>query len=288
MWASRGNSRHALKRIFSGAAAGVLALTLCACSSSSTTSSITVAGSTTCLPIAEIAAEGFKAETGTDVLVSGLGSSAGIEAVSNGTADIASSSRDLNADEQDLGLTPIVIAHDGIAVIVNEDNPVDNLSVEQLRDIYSGKIDNWKEVGGEDLKIQVINRDEASGTREAFRTIVMDGASFDRRSAVLSGTGQVRDVVSRSRGAIGYISLGFVESKYASTSVKPLSVNHVEPSEKTVSSGGYPISRDLYFFVKGTPSKTAQDYIDYVTSDKMDDQVREAGFIPVSADEKGE
>ena len=256
-------------------------------SSGSSTSSITVAGSTTCLPIAEIAAEGFKEETGIDVLVSGLGSSAGIEAVSNGTADIASSSRGLNADEQDLGLTPIVIAHDGIAVIVNDDNPVDNLSTGQLRDIYAGKITNWKEVGGEDLKIQVINRDEASGTREAFRTIVMDGTPFDRRSAVLSGTGQVRDVVSRSRGAIGYISLGFVDSLNAKTSVKAASVNHVEASEKTVASGGYPISRDLYFFVKGAPSQQAQDYIDYVTSEKMDKQIREAGFIPVTNDEKG-
>ena len=204
-----------------------------------------------------------------------------------GTADIASSSRGLNADEQDLGLTPIVIAHDGIAVIVNDDNPVDNLSTEQLRDIYAGKITNWKEVGGEDLRIQVINRDEASGTREAFRTIVMDGTPFDRRSAVLSGTGQVRDVVSRSRGAIGYISLGFVDSLNAKTSVKAVSVNHVEASEKTVASGGYPISRDLYFFVKGAPSQQAQDYIDYVTSEKMDKQIREAGFIPVTNDEKG-
>ncbi|MFR2627785.1 MAG: substrate-binding domain-containing protein, partial [Collinsella sp.] len=128
------------------------------------------------------------------------------------------------------------IAHDGIAVIVNDDNSVDNLSTEQLRDIYAGKITNWKEVGGEDLKIQVINRDEASGTREAFRTIVMGGTPFDRRSAVLSGTGQVRDVVSRSRGAIGYISLGFVESLNAKTSVKAVSVNHVEASGKTVAS----------------------------------------------------
>ena len=270
-----------MRKIVSVLSAAVLTLTLCACSSGSSTSSITVAGSTTCLPIAEIAAEGFKEETGIDVLVSGLGSSAGIEAVSAGTADIASSSRGLNADEQDLGLTPIVIAHDGIAVIVNEDNPVDNLSTEQLRDIYAGKITNWKEVGGEDLRIQVINRDEASGTREAFRTIVMDGTPFDRRSAVLSGTGQVRDVVSRSRGAIGYISLN------AKTSVKAVSVNHVEASEKTVASGGYPISRDLYFFVKGAPSQQAQDYIDYVTSEKMDKQIREAGFIPVTNDEKG-
>ncbi len=188
-----------MRKIVSVLSVAVLTLTLCACSSGSSTSSITVAGSTTCLPIAEIAAEGFKEETGIDVLVSGLGSSAGIEAVSAGTADIASSSRGLNADEQDLGLTPIVIAHDGIAVIVNDDNPVDNLSTEQLRDIYAGKITNWKEVGGEDLRIQVINRDEASGTREAFRTIVMDGTPFDRRSAVLSGTGGARRGISLAR-----------------------------------------------------------------------------------------
>lgn len=267
---------------------GTLPFALSACSSDSSSQSITVAGSTTCLPIAEIASEAYSEKTGIDVLVSGLGSSAGIEAVSNGTADIATSSRALNDDEQDLGLSPIVIAHDGIAVIVNEENPVDNLSVDQLRDIYAGKIVNWSEVGGNDLEIQLVNRDEASGTREAFKTIVMDGQDFDRSAAVLPGTGQVRDVVSRSEGAIGYISMGFVKSKYATTTVKALSVNHVEPLEKTVSSGGYPISRDLYFFVKGTPSSESQGYIDYVLSEGMDDQIREAGFIPVDHSEKGD
>ena len=158
----------------------MLTLTLCECNKRSSAYSITVAGSTTCLPIAEIAAECFKEETGIDVVVSGLGSSAGIEAVSAGTADIASSSRGLNADEQDLGLTPIVIAHDGIAVIVNDDNPVDNLSTEQLRDIYAGKITNCKEVDGENMRIQDINQDEASGTREAFRSFVLYGIKLDR------------------------------------------------------------------------------------------------------------
>ena len=110
----------------------MLPLTGCQTSSSSS-KQITVAGSTTCLPIAESAAEGYQDETGVSVLVSGLGSSAGIEAVANGTADIASSSRQVNADEQKLGLTEIVIAHDGIAVIVNTDNPVQNLSTDQLR-----------------------------------------------------------------------------------------------------------------------------------------------------------
>ena len=245
---------------------------------------LTVAGSTTCLPIAESAAEAFQKKTGISVLVSGLGSSAGIEAVSNGTADIASSSRQLNSDEQSLGLTEIVIAHDGIAVIVSEDNPIRNLSVDQLRAIYSGEVTNWSEVGGDDVAIQLVNRDEASGTREAFKTIVMGDAPFDRSAAVLSGTGQVRDVVSRSAGAIGYISLGFVDSKFAATKVRALSVNHVEPAEKTISSGGYPISRDLYFYVKGTPSSDAHAYIDYVLSDSMESIVRDAGFIPVTDD----
>ncbi len=239
-----------------------------------------MAGSTTCLPIAEVAAEAYTGQTGLSVLVSGLGSSAGIEAVSNGTAEIATSSRGLNEEEQKLGLTTIPVAHDGIAVIVNPDNPVQNLSTEQLRDIYAGKITNWSEVGGEDLAIQLVNRDEASGTREAFRSIIMDGVPFDRRAAVLSGTGQVRDVVSRTRGAIGYISMGFVESKYAETQVRAINVNHVEPIEATVASGGYPISRDLYFFTKGEPADEAQGYIDYVLSEEMDEQIREAGFIP--------
>lgn len=263
-------------------------LALTSCSSGASTGSITVAGSTTCLPIAEQAAELFKEETGAGVLVSGLGSSAGIEAVSTGTAEIATSSRGLNAEEQKLGLTTIPVAHDGIAVIVNTENPVQNLSVGQLRGIYSGKIVNWSEVGGEDLPIQLVNRDEASGTREAFKSIVMDGEPFDRRAAVLSGTGQVRDVVSRSRGAIGYISMGFVESKYAVTRVRAINVNHVEPSEKTIASGGYPISRDLYFFTKGEPMGTAAEYIEYVLSDEMDDRIREAGFIPVARDAEGE
>ena len=214
-------------------------------------------------------------------MISGLGSSAGIEAVSNGTADIATSSRGLTADEQQLGLVPSVMAHDGIAIIVSVDNPINNLSVEQLRDIYSGKITNWSEVGGNDVEIQLVNRDEASGTREAFNSIVMQGTPFDRSAAVLPGTGQVRDVVSRSEGAIGYISMGFVDSKFASTSVKAISINEVVPTEESVASGEYPISRDLYFFTKGNPTGAAADYIAYIQSEEMDGLIREAGFVPV-------
>ena len=255
-------------------------LVLAGCADSGSSKSLTVAGSTTVLPIAEMAAEGYEEQTGTKVLVSGLGSSAGIEAVTNGTADIATSSRNLTAEESSHELVATVIAHDGIAVIVNPDNPVANLTTEQLRDIYAGKITNWSEVGGADLPIQVVNRDEASGTREAFRTLVMDGVEFDRSAAVLPGTGQVRDVVSRTPGAIGYISIGFVESDYATTSVKSVAIDGVDATEDNVESGAYPISRDLYFFTNGDPQGEAYGYISYVLSDDMDQVIRDAGYIP--------
>lgn len=286
----RSPRRHRVDAVILVAIAAVAsALFLCACSSgAASTSQITVAGSTTVLPIAEIAAEGFEAKTGTQVLVSGLGSSAGIEAAINGTADIASSSRGLNADENGSGLVATVIAHDGIAVIVNDSNPVSGLTLSQLRDIYEGKITNWNEVGGPDLRILLVNRDEASGTREAFRSIVMGDASFDAAAAVLPGTGQVRDVVSRTPGAIGYISIGFVESDTASTTVKSLALDGVAATEDAVESGRYPISRDLYFFTMGQPTGSAAAYIDYVLSDDMAETIREAGYIPVGSSSAGE
>ncbi len=266
------------------------AATLVGCGSSagSGATAVTVAGSTTVMPIAEMAAERFQELTGDRVLVSGLGSSAGIEAALNGTADIATSSRGLTAAEQATGeLVTTVVASDGIAVIVNAQNPVDNLSLEQLRAVYAGKVDNWSELGGPDLPILVVNRDEASGTREAFKTIVMDGVRFDSTAAVLPGTGQVRDVVSRTPGAIGYISIGFVDSAFTSSKVKALSIDGVEPTEENVASGIYPISRDLYLFTKGEPTGAAKAYIDEILSPDMAQTIRDAGYIPASETKGG-
>ncbi len=269
-----------LRRALPLLAASVLALALSACGSSEH-GVLTVAGSTTVLPIAEIAAEDFEEESGVQVLVSGLGSSAGIEAVINGTADVATSSRDLTPEEANQGLSQYAVAHDGIAVIVNDDNPVDNVTLDQLRGIYAGEIDNWSALGGPDLAIQVVNRDEASGTREAFRTIVMRGTPFDRTAAVLPGTGQVRDVVSRTPGAIGYISIGFVENRFTNATVKTLDVDGVEPTEANLESSAYPLSRDLYFFTKGAAEGEAKAFIDYVRSSTMDATIRDAGYVPV-------
>lgn len=244
-----------------------------------------VTGSTTILPIAEQAAEQFAEKNeGTHVLVSGLGSSAGIEAVASGTSDIGTSSRDLKPEEETKGLVDTSIAFDGIAVIVNPSNPVRELSLQQLREIFSGEVTNWSEVGGPDRRIALVNRDEASGTREAFKKIVMgDDNHFDRSATVLPGTGQVRDVVARSEGAIGYISVGFVEPRFASLPVKALVVEGVAPSERTVSTGDYPIARRLHFFTKGEPEGLAREYIDFVLSDAVQrGVVVDAGFVPVS------
>ena len=244
---------------------------------------IIVSGSTTILPIAEQAAEDFKQKTGISVLVSGLGSSAGIEAVTAGTAQIGTSSRDLKPEEKSLGLVDTPIAYDGIAVIVSPTNPVGDLTTKQLQDIFSGKIRNWSEVGGEDRPIDLVNRDEASGTRQAFQSLVMGNATFDPRAAVLPGTGQVRDVVARAPGAIGYISVGFVAPRFTDVRVKAVSVNGIAPTEKNVASKKYPVGRVLHFFTKGPATGATKEFIDYVLSPALQKGVVvEAGFIPIA------
>jgi phosphate transport system substrate-binding protein len=246
---------------------------------------VVVTGSTTVLPIAEIAREDYeKAHPEAQIQVSGVGSSAGIEAVAAGTAQIGTSSRDLKDTEKNLGLVDSPIAFDGIAVIVNPANPVKNLSTEQLQRIFAGLVTNWAEVGGNSLAIDLVNRDEASGTREAFKKLVMGDVPFDPAAAVLPGTGQVRDVVSRSEGAIGYISLGFVSPKFATRSVKALSVDGVAPTPKTVASGQYPIGRKLHFFTKGEPTGLAKEFTDYVLSSAIQNTVVvDAGFLPIKS-----
>ncbi|MCL2024521.1 MAG: phosphate ABC transporter substrate-binding protein [Coriobacteriia bacterium] len=256
---------------------------LTGCSDYGYLESVTVAGSTTILPIAEVAAEKFVQSTpDASVLVSGMGSSAGIEAVSTGTADIGTSSRHLRPNESH-DLVDIPIAYDGIAVIVNLSNPIDELTTEQLRDIYGGAITNWREVGGDDIPIDLINRDEASGTRDAFTEAVMDDTPFDVGAVILPGTGQVREVVTRSAGAIGYISVGFVSPRFGTNPVKALVIDGVDPTRENVGNGVYPISRTLHFFTLGEPDGLTKRYIEYVLSDAVQfGAVVDAGYIPVT------
>jgi phosphate transport system substrate-binding protein len=261
---------------------GVAALSLGGCRASGPSETrLNVSGSTTVLPIAETAAEMFQeANPGTSVLVAGIGSSAGIEAVASGQSEIGTSSRDLKDAEKALGLVDTPIAHDAIAVIVNPANELTGLTKDQIAQVFEGKITNWRELGGPDMAIGVVNRDEASGTREAFWKIVLGERPFDRTAAVLPGTGQVRFVVAQSRGAIGYISVGFVDR-----TVKAVAVDGVMPTEADIMSRRYPIARLLHFFTKGEPSGLAKRYIDFVLSpDVQEGVVREAGFLPITKD----
>ena len=257
------------------------ALALSGCSGGARTQ-VVVTGSTTLLPITEVAGELFgEQRDDVAVLASGMGSSAGIESVVNGSSDIGTSSRELKESEYDLGLFDTPVAYDAIAVIVHPDNPVRDLTTLQVRAIFAGVITNWSQVGGPDLEIGLVNRDEASGTREAFAKIVMDDASFDRGAVVLPGTGQVRAVVSEVRGAVGYISLGFVTDE-----VRAVAIDGVQPSEAAVVAGEYPVQRVLHFFTNGEVSGPAADYIAFVLSPAVQDTVvRDAGFIPITAKE---
>lgn len=268
---------HRLSLVVALVAAAVL---LSGCSGGAGSADQVIAtGSTTILPIAEVSAEMYRdVEPDVHVLVSGVGSSAGIESVSTGSSDIGTSSRDLKPEEQDYGLVDTPIAYDAIAVIVHPDNPVKNLTKDQVKAVFQGKIRNWKDVGGEDQPIHLVNRDQASGTREAFSKIVMDSEPFDPNAAVLPGTGQVRAVVADAPGAVGYISFGFVTS-----SVRTVAIDGVEPSEASVFSGTYPVQRTLHFFTKGAPVQPAKGYIDYVLSSAVQQSVvKDAGFLPVS------
>lgn len=241
---------------------------------------VIVTGSTTILPIAEVAGEMFSEERGdVAVLVSGMGSSAGIESVANGSSDIGTSSRELHEEERTLGLVDTPIAYDAIAVIVNPANPVRELSMVQVRAIFAGVITNWSQVGGPDLKIGLVNRDEASGTREAFTKIVMDDARFDPGAVVLPGTGQVRSVVAQVEGAVAYISAGFVNDEVAA-----VAIDGVEPTEAAVVKGTYPVQRVLHFFTLGEPTGAVKEYIDFVLSPRVQETVvRDAGYIPITA-----
>ena len=204
------------------------------------------------------------------------GSSAGIQAVQEGRCDIGLSSRALKDEEKASGLTETVLAYDGIAMIVNPENTVEDLTLEQIADIYTGKITNWSEVGGDNAEIVLIGREAGSGTRSGFEEIVevKDACKYRQE---LSSTGDVITTVAQNPGAIGYASLASVKD-----TVKAVKVGGVTPSEATVKDGTYAIQRP---FVLATKTDTklndaAQAFFDYMTSPAANDVITAAGVVP--------
>lgn len=211
-----------------------------------------------------------------EILVQGGGSSAGIEAVVTGTAGVGMSSRELKGEEKEARLVDHVVAIDAIALIINPRNPVRSLSRTQVKKVFKGEIINWQELGGEDTPIILINRDEGSGTREAFSKKVMDKEDFTKNAVILPGSGQVRSVVAGTPGAVGYISLGYVTKE-----VRILEYNRVKPSLVAVKGGKYDLQRKLHFFTKGEATGLTKEFIDFVLSRKIQEEIVAEEFIPV-------
>ena len=203
------------------------------------------------------------------------GSGAGITAVQEGTCDIGLSSRALKDEEKAAGLKETVLAYDGIAIIVHPDNPVSDLSIEQIAKLYTGEITNWKDVGGSDAEVVLIGREAASGTRDGFESITGTKDKCQYRQE-LTSTGDVITAVSQNPDAIGYASLAAIKD-----SVKALSVDGVTPSEATVKDGSYPVQRPFVLVtVEGkTLSAAAQSFFDYATSADAADIIAKAGAV---------
>jgi len=191
--------------------------------------------------------------------VQGGGSTAGIQAIMNNTVSIGMSSRDL--DDKEKMLNTITICHDGIAIIVNPQNPVRSLTLQQIRDIFSGKIRDWKELGGIDREVDAVTREEGSGTRSAFEELVMKGKAIDDSIMVQDSNGSVKEVVATDPYAMGYISLGLVDQK-----VRSVIVDDVAPSIKNIKTGRYKIVRPFLYVTNGELDPYAKEFVNFVLS----------------------
>ncbi len=262
----------------------VAVLALCGAAASAETK-IVIDGSTTVGPISKAFADFYKENhSGVNITISESGSGNGVKSLMNNACDIANMSRFMKPAEfkscVDKGILPVahVVAFDGLAVVVNPKNPVKALTVSQIADIYTGKISNWKQLGGEDAKIVVVSRDTNSGTYETFNELVLKKAAIAKDAEYVGSNGQARTRVNTTKNAIAYVGLGFVDD-----TVKPLSVEGILPAAKSVSTGKYPIARPLYMFTNGYP-KMGSDVYNFVTlhlSKEGREIVSDLGYIPV-------
>ncbi len=245
---------------------------------------IVVDGSTTVGPIAKAFAEYYMGKhPEVNITVSESGSGNGAKSMINAACDVATMSRPMKNSEkkaaQDAGVQVIeqIVAMDGLALAVHPSNPIANLTIEQVRDIYTGKIKNWKELGGPDRPIVVISRDTNSGTYESFETLVMNKQKIGERVEYVGSNGAIRQRLLGTPAAIGYVGLAFTEG------VKALTINGVQATPETVTSKKYPISRPLYMYTNGRPTKGSALFIFINLSETPEGKkiVEDVGFVPV-------
>jgi phosphate transport system substrate-binding protein len=194
------------------------------------------------------------------IKVSGGDSGVGINSVHSGKVDIGTSSRNLTSSEAD-GLTQYIIGKDAISIIVNEKNPVNTISLKQLKDIYTGNITNWNQVGGNNSSITPVNREVGSGTRTDFENFVLGNTTFESGVQIATFNYGLLQTVAVTPNSIGYIA-----HDYLNNQVKLLEVNNISLTQQTVTNGSYPLTRQLLFLVKGTPNGNVKDFIDFSIS----------------------
>ncbi|MEZ5335520.1 MAG: PstS family phosphate ABC transporter substrate-binding protein [Methanolobus sp.] len=250
--------------------------------------SIMIKGSDTVLPLSQAEAEEFMIENPEkSITVIGGGSGVGIAALIDGEVDIAMASRQIKDSEiesaQANGIDPVehVIAWDGIAVVVNPENPVTELTFEQLKSIYDGSVSNWADVGGEDLEITVITRDSSSGTYGYFQEEVLLDEEYRQDALVQPATGAIVQEISQNTGAIGYIGYAYLDETTTALALDG-GEGFVEATPENIMSGDYPLARPLHYYTDGEPTGLAKEYIDYVMSSTGQDIVSDVGYFPVN------
>ena len=243
-----------------------------------------VKGSDTVLPLAQKEAEAFNKKGG-NVTVTGGGSGVGIAALLAGTTDIASASRKIKFDEkvkfQQAGKSPVekIIAFDALAVVVNPGNKVSELTRQQLEDIFTGKITNWKQVGGVDLAIVAYSRETSSGTYEFFKEHVLKNKNYKKNILSMPATGAIIQSVSQTKGAIGYVGLAYLENDVKAIKVSYDGKSFVAPSVATAKNKTYPIVRPLFFYYDKKNAAKLTPFINFVESAQGQDLVDKVGYI---------
>jgi len=240
-------------------------------------------GSTTVLPIAQKAAEVFmKKNADIKVFVSGSGSGTGIKALIDGTTNIATSSREAkdkevaSAKEKNVNLTGHKVALDGIVPVVHPSIKINDINVEQLRDIYNGKTKSWKELGGPDRPISVVSRDTSSGTYEVWEEKVLKGDKVRADALLVASSGQTVQTVAQNKFAIGYVGIGYIDK-----SVKALTVGGKSASASSVRDNSWPIARPLFMYTNGKPSGTIAKFIDFMLSKEGQKVVNEVKYVSI-------
>ena len=253
-------------------------LVCCLTACGGTKETVTTDGSTSMNKVIGALGEAFEADSGIAVTYNATGSGAGIQAVLEGRCNIGLSSRNLKAEETAKDLVGTVLAYDGIAIVVNPGNPVNDLDLESIAKIYTGEIKNWKEVGGNDSEIVLIGREAGSGTRDGFEDITgtKDKCAYRQE---LTSTGDVITTVASNPAAIGYASLASVKD-----TIKALTVDGIAPSEASIMDGSYVVQRPFVLVTKKDAKLTesAQKFFDYITSEEAHEIIVAAGVVPAN------